>query len=74
MGKDLMLFQPKKIGEMTVKNRIVRSATYEGMAKDGIVYERYVGLYSMHAWEMWSTQKGRKHAWTRAEKKLVERC
>lgn len=45
MGKDLMLFQPKKIGDMTVKNRIVRSATYEGMAKEGIVDERYVGLY-----------------------------
>ncbi|MFQ6067771.1 MAG: NADH:flavin oxidoreductase [bacterium] len=45
MGKDLMLFQPKKIGDMTVKNRIVRSATYEGMAKDGIVDERYAGLY-----------------------------
>jgi len=45
MGKDLMLFQPKKIGDMTLKNRIVRSATYEGMAKDGIVDERYVGLY-----------------------------
>lgn len=45
MGKDLMLFQPKKIGDMTVKNRIVRSATYEGMAKDGIADERYVGLY-----------------------------
>jgi 2,4-dienoyl-CoA reductase-like NADH-dependent reductase (Old Yellow Enzyme family) len=45
MGKDLMLFQPKKIGDMTVKNRIVRSATYEGMAKDGIVDERYVDLY-----------------------------
>jgi 2,4-dienoyl-CoA reductase-like NADH-dependent reductase (Old Yellow Enzyme family) len=45
MGKDLMLFQPRKMRDMTVKNRIVRSATYEGMGKDGIVDERYVGLY-----------------------------
>jgi len=45
MGRDLMLFQPKKIGDMTVKNRMVRSATYEGMAKDGIVDERYIDLY-----------------------------
>lgn len=45
MGKNLMLFQPKKIGDVTLKNRIVRSATYEGMARDGIVDERYVDLY-----------------------------
>jgi len=45
MEKDLMLFRPQKIGGMTVKNRIVRSATHEGMAKDGIVDERYVSLH-----------------------------
>jgi len=41
-----MLFSPKKIGTMTVKNRLVRSATYEGMADDnGLVDNRYVALY-----------------------------
>ena len=41
-----MLFEPGSIGSMTVKNRIVRSATYEGFAdENGIVDERYVNLY-----------------------------
>jgi 2,4-dienoyl-CoA reductase-like NADH-dependent reductase (Old Yellow Enzyme family) len=41
-----VLFSPKKIDTMTVKNRIVRSATYEGMANDnGLVDNRYVALY-----------------------------
>ncbi len=46
MRRDSILFSPKKIGLMTVKNRIVRSATYEGMADDnGLVDNRYVTLY-----------------------------
>lgn len=41
-----MLFEPGVIGSMNVKNRVVRSATYEGMAdENGIVGERYVELY-----------------------------
>jgi len=41
-----VLFSPKKIDTMTVKNRIVRSATYEGMANDnGLVNNQYVALY-----------------------------
>jgi len=41
-----IIFSPKKIGTMTVKNRLVRSATYEGMADDnGLVDNRYVALY-----------------------------
>ncbi|MCK5562836.1 NADH:flavin oxidoreductase, partial [Candidatus Bathyarchaeota archaeon] len=46
MTRDSILFSPKKIGPMTVNNRIVRSATYEGMADtDGLVDNRYVALY-----------------------------
>ncbi len=46
MRRDSILFSPKKIGPMIVKNRIVRSATYEGMADDnGLVNNRYVALY-----------------------------
>jgi len=46
LRRDSILFSPKKIGLMTVKNRIVRSATYEGMADDnGLVDNRYVALY-----------------------------
>ncbi|MBS7288672.1 MAG: NADH:flavin oxidoreductase, partial [Candidatus Freyarchaeota archaeon] len=41
-----MLFEPGVVGSMEVKNRIVRSATYEGLADDnGIVGDRYVDLY-----------------------------
>ncbi|MEM1658338.1 MAG: NADH:flavin oxidoreductase [Candidatus Jordarchaeales archaeon] len=41
-----MLFEPGHVGSMEVKNRIVRSATYEGLAdENGIVGERYVELY-----------------------------
>lgn len=46
MRRNSILFSPKKIGSMTVKNRIVRSATYEGMAdNNGLVDNRYVALY-----------------------------
>ena len=46
LKRDSILFSPKKISTMTVKNRIVRSATYEGMADDnGLVDNRYVALY-----------------------------
>ena len=46
LRRSSVLFSPKKIGPMTVKNRIVRSATYEGMADDnGLVDNRYLALY-----------------------------
>ena len=41
-----VLFRPKEIGSMIVKNRLVRSATYEDMADyNGLVDNRYVALY-----------------------------
>jgi len=46
LRRESLLFTPRKIGTMTVKNRLVRSATYEGMADDnGLVDNRYVALY-----------------------------
>jgi len=46
LKRDSMLFSPEKIGTMTLKNRLVRSATYEGMAdENGLVDNRYVALY-----------------------------
>ncbi|MFX1555182.1 MAG: NADH:flavin oxidoreductase [Promethearchaeota archaeon] len=41
------LFKPKNIGQMVVKNRFVRSATYECMAKEsGEVSEKLIKMYS----------------------------
>jgi 2,4-dienoyl-CoA reductase-like NADH-dependent reductase (Old Yellow Enzyme family) len=40
------VFEPGKIGGMVIKNRLVRSATYEGMAsEDGSVTDELVELY-----------------------------
>lgn len=45
-GTRLKAFTAEKIGEMLIKNRFVRSATYEGMAsEDGKVTNRLVELY-----------------------------
>jgi len=42
----LKVSSPKEIGEVLIKNRFVRSATYEGMAsEDGKVTDRLVELY-----------------------------
>ncbi len=41
-----MYSQPKKIGTIEIKNRFVRSATFEGMAtEDGYVTEKHLELY-----------------------------
>ena len=40
------LFSPGKIGNVQIKNRIVRSATYEGMANKGHVSEELINLYT----------------------------
>lgn len=41
-----ILFTPKKIGEMEIRNRFVHSATYECMANDsGQVTDELIGRY-----------------------------
>lgn len=41
-----LVFEPKEIGGIVIKNRLVRSATYEGMAsEDGVVTDELVELY-----------------------------
>lgn len=45
-GARLKVFEPKEIGGLVIKNRLVRSATGEGMAsEDGGVTDKLVGLY-----------------------------
>lgn len=41
----VMLFTSLKIGETTLKNRIIRSATWEGMCVDGAPTEKLIKLY-----------------------------
>jgi len=41
-----MFLKPKKIGSMEIKNRFVRSATFEGMAtEDGYITDKHLKLY-----------------------------
>lgn len=41
-----LLFNPLKIGSMEIKNRLARSATWEGMAdRHGFVSTKYINLY-----------------------------
>ncbi|MFX1340638.1 MAG: NADH:flavin oxidoreductase [Promethearchaeota archaeon] len=40
-----MYDKPMKIGNIEIKNRFVRSATYEGMAHEGLVTDKHVELY-----------------------------
>ena len=43
---DSILFSPGKIGGITIKNRFVRSATFEGVAnEDGTATEAYQKIY-----------------------------
>lgn len=39
------LFSPGKIGNIKIKNRIVRSATFENLTKNGRINDRYIELY-----------------------------
>ena len=41
-----ILFEPTKIKNMGLRNRFVRSATYEGCADDGYVTDKQVNLYA----------------------------
>ncbi len=41
-----ILFEPTKIKNMDLRNRFVRSATYDGCAEDGYVTDKQVTLYS----------------------------
>jgi 2,4-dienoyl-CoA reductase-like NADH-dependent reductase (Old Yellow Enzyme family) len=40
-----ILFEPTKIKNMDLRNRFVRSATYDGCAEDGYVTDKQVNLY-----------------------------
>lgn len=40
-----MIFSPLAIGNITLKNRIIRSATWEGMCLDGVPTEKLIKLY-----------------------------
>jgi 2,4-dienoyl-CoA reductase-like NADH-dependent reductase (Old Yellow Enzyme family) len=41
-----ILFEPAKLGNMSLRNRFARSATYDGCADDGYVTDKQVNLYS----------------------------
>ncbi len=41
-----ILFEPTKIKNMNLRNRFVRSATYEGCADDGYVTDKQLNLYA----------------------------
>lgn len=41
-----ILFEPVRIKNMRLRNRFVRSATYDGCAEDGYVTDKQVNLYS----------------------------
>jgi len=45
-GGEAHLFAPGKIGSLELKNRIVRSATGECLALNGLTTEKYLDVYS----------------------------
>ncbi len=41
----MILFEPIRVGKMELRNRFVRSATYDGCAEEGFVTEKQITLY-----------------------------
>lgn len=45
--RDMKIFTPHAIGKMVLPNRIIRSATFEGMAdKNGFITDQYIQFYN----------------------------
>lgn len=43
------LFQPARLGPVEVRNRMVKAATFEGMARDGLVSDELIEFHRAHA-------------------------